>query len=130
MRYVDGKWYMVDNPEDCEARLENIDAIFTGDFSEIKSAIAGMPTNRVKALYGVKAYNGKLYADVYDMFLKNGVTNYTRLAADVEQRKAAGAYPNTEFQLCDFKEYSVDPTDLTAAAPAAQAKNPFDEEPF
>lgn len=130
MRYVDGKWYMVDNPEDCEARLENIDAIFTGDFSEIKSAIAGMPTNRVKALYGVKAYNGKLYADVYDMFLKNGVTNYTRLAADVEQRKAAGAYPNTEFQLCDFKEYSVEPTDLTAAAPAAQAKNPFDEEPF
>ena len=113
---------MVDTPEDCEARLENVEAIFNGDFSETKSAIAGMPTNRVKALYGVKSHNGRWYTDIYDMFLKNGVTNYSKLAADLEQRKASGAYPNTEFEICDLKEYVVTPTDLSTPT---TAKNPI-----
>lgn len=132
-RFVDGKWVTVDGgawckgivPSDCEARLMDIDAIFGGNFKEIKEAIAGMPTNKVKALYGVKSHNGKLYADIYDMFLKNGVTDYAKLAADVEQRKGMGAYPNTEFQICELKEYSVEATDFTSAAPAVQ--NPFND---
>ena len=52
------------------------------------------------------------------MFLKNSVNDYSRLDKDVQDRKNAGAYPTTDFEVGDFKVYNVTATNL-AEAPAA-----------
>lgn len=128
MKYVNEKWVLVDNPADCEARLENIEKYFNGDFSELKNVIALQPNNKVKVLFGVRITDdGKQYQTVYNqMFLKNNVSDYSRLDKDLQERKVNGAYPNTEFETCVLKEYNVEATDFSkptddpfGAAPSA-----------
>ena len=125
MKYVDKKWVMVDNPEDCVARLDNIEKYFSGDYSELREVISLQPNNKVKLLFGVKTNDeGKQYQAVFtQMFLKNGVTDYSRLAKELEDRKAAGAYPTTEFFVGDLKEYTMETTDFSS--PTVEPINPF-----
>ena len=117
MRYNQNekKWYMVDNPQDSECRLDHIEDYFKGDFSELRSAIALQPNNKVKVLFGEKTTDdNKRYQAVYNqMFLKNNITDYSKLDADLQERKAAGAYPTTEFTVGDLKEYDVESTDFS-----------------
>lgn len=115
MKYVNNTWVMVDNPEDCEARLDNIDEYFKGNFKELREAIALQPDNKVKVLFGVRTTDdNKLYQAVYNqMFLKNNITDYSKLDENLQERKAAGAYPTTEFVVGDLKEYNVEATDLS-----------------
>lgn len=115
MKYVNEKWVMVDKPADCEARLEKIADYFKGDFSELRSAIQLQPTNKVKVLFGVRTTDdNKQYQAVYNqMFLKNNITDYSRLDKDLQERKAAGAYSTTEFSVGDLKEYNVEATDFS-----------------
>ena len=56
------------------------------------------------------------------MVLRNGSTNFDRLSKDVNERKEAGAYPTTEFEICELKEYNVEATNF--ATPAGDA-DPF-----
>lgn len=123
MKYVNKKWVMVDKPADCEARLESIAEYFKGDFSELRSAIQLQPNNKVKVLFGVKTTDdNKQYQVVYNkMFLKNNITDYSRLDKDLQERKAAGAYPTTEFIVGDLKEYNVEATDFSSSTNS----NPF-----
>lgn len=125
MKYVNNTWVMVDNPQDCEARLEKIDNYFKNDFSELKSILKLQPNNKVKALFGVRTTeDNKQYQAVYtQMFLKNNITDYSRLDADVKERKNNGAYASTEFEVCDLKEYSVESTDFSGVS---DGKTPFD----
>lgn len=115
MKYVNNTWVMVDNPSDSEARLENIENYFKGDFSELRSVIALQPNNKVKALFGVKLTDdNKQYQTVYtQMFLKNNTTDYSKLDADLQERKNSGAYPNVEFVVGDLREYNVESTDFS-----------------
>ena len=115
MKYVNNTWVMVDNTEDCEARLEHIEDYFKGDFSELREVIALQPTNKIKALFGVRITDdNKQYQAVYNqMFLKNNITDYSKLDKDLQDRKAAGAYPTTEFTVGELKEYNVEATDLS-----------------
>lgn len=115
MKYVNNTWVMVDNPEDCEARLDSIDEYFKGNFKELREAIALQPDNKVKVLFGVRTTDdNKLYQAVYNqMFLKNNITDYSKLDENLQERKAAGAYPTTEFVVGDLKEYNVEATDLS-----------------
>ena len=124
MKYINGSWVMVEHPEECEARLEKIEDYFKGDFSELKAVIALQPKNKVKALFGVRTTDdNRQYQAVYtQMFLKNGVTDYSRLDKDVQERKNAGAYSTTEFEVTDLHEYNVTATDLSK--PSADA-DPF-----
>lgn len=114
MRYNrdNGTWKIVDNPSDSEARLEAISSYFKGDFSELRGAIALQPNNKVKCMFGVRTTeDNKQYQTVYtQMFLRNNSTDYNRLEKDLNERKAAGAYPTTEFSTCNLKEYVVEPT--------------------
>ena len=105
---------LVDNPEDCECRLENIEDYFKGKFNEIKDAINLMPNNKVKVLFGVRTTDeGKQYQDVYTRkFLSNAVSVYDKLAEDVQSNKDNGAYPNTEFVIADLQEYTVQATNF------------------
>lgn len=115
MKYVNNTWVMVDNPEDCEARLEDIAEYFKGNFKELRDVIALQPDNKVKILFGVKTTDdNKQYQAIYNqMFLKNVTTDYSKLDENLQERKAAGAYPTTEFTVCDLKEYNVESTDLS-----------------
>ena len=118
MSYVNGKW--VENPkvkaEECECRLEHISDYFKGDISEIKSITTFQPNNKVKILFGVRnTDDNKQYQAAYvDMFLKNNVTDYSKLDAHMQDRKSNGAYPHTEFKVEDLKEYNVEATDFSA----------------
>lgn len=132
MQYVNKTWVMVKNTEDCEARLEHIADYFKGDFSELKDLIDLQPENRIKVLFGVKTNddNKQFQAVFTQMFLKNFVTNYSKLDAAVQERKNAGAYANTEFAVCDLKEYVVEATNFAAAPdnnpfPPASNDNPW-----
>lgn len=124
MKYVDGKWVMVDNPEDCVARLDCIEKYFAGDYTELKEVINLQPNNKVKILFGVKTNDdGKQYQAVFtQMFLKNGVRDYSKLAKELEDRKAAGAYPTTEFFIGALKEYTTEATNFSSSTPVV---NPF-----
>ena len=111
-KYVDGKWILVDNPSDCEARLDNIEKFFAGDFKELKEIMSYQPNNKVKVLFGVRTTDdGKQYQAAYtQMVLRNGTTDFSKLDADLQERKNSGAYPTTEFKVVPLEEYNVNPT--------------------
>ena len=120
---------LVDNPQDCECRLENIEDYFKGKFNEIKDAINLMPNNKIKVLFGVRTTDeGKQYQDVYTRkFLSNTVSVYDKLAEDVQTNKDNGAYPNTEFVVADLQEYTVQATNFNNTN-NNNGDMPFDEE--
>lgn len=120
---------LVDNPQDCECRLENIEDYFKGKFNEIKGAINLMPNNKIKVLFGVRTTDeGKQYQDVYTRkFLSNTVSIYDKLAEDVQTNKDNGAYPNTEFVVADLQEYTVQATNFNNTN-NNNGDMPFDEE--
>lgn len=112
-KFVDGKpTGLIDNPAEAEAGLENIENYFKGDFSELKEIMSYQPNNKVKLCFGVKTTDdGKQYQDVFiQMSLKNGNSRYDKLEKAIEERKAMGGYPHTEFAVCDLKEYTVEAT--------------------
>lgn len=119
MEYKNGTWIMKENPANYECRLENVAKYFNGDISEVKDAIALMPNNKVKLLYGVRTNDeGKQYQAIYNqMILRNSSSNYDKLAKDVAERKENGAYPSTEFEVCVLKEYNVAASNLSESAP-------------
>lgn len=111
-KYVDGKWVLVDNPSECEARLDGIDKFFAGDFKELKEIMSYQPNNKIKVLFGVRTTDdGKQYQAAYtQMVLRNGVTDFSKLDADLQERKNAGAYSTTEFEIHPIREYNVEAT--------------------
>lgn len=112
--YKNGSWVMVEDPQYSECRLDTIEDFFKNDFSSLSEAIAYQPENKVKVLFGVKHTDKGDYQDVYNRkFLRNGVGNYTSLAKEVEEAKARGSYPDTEFEVVPVKEYKVASTDVS-----------------
>lgn len=109
-----GEWSMHATPTECEASLECIENYFKGDFSELEQIISLQPNNKVKVLFGVRTTDdNKQYQTVYTQkFLRNNASDYSKLDAEIQDRKNAGAYPNTEFVVCDFKEYNVEATNF------------------
>lgn len=138
MKYnqTEKKWYMVDNPQDSECRLDHIEDYFKGDFSELKAALSLQPTNKVKILFGIRTdAEGKQFQTAFtQMFLKNSVSDYSKLSTYVQERKNAGAYATTEFDITDFHEYSITSSvfsdnNSTAPDPFATSATPWDKEP-
>ena len=119
---------LVDNPQDCECRLEHIEDYFKGKFSEIRDAINLMPNNKIKVLFGVRTTDeGKQYQDIYTrMFLNNATNSYDKLSQDVQNNKDNGAYPNTEFVIADLQEYTVEATNFNNIS--NDGEMPFDGE--
>lgn len=130
-RKASGEVVEIPNKADAEARLDKIDNYFKGDYSELREAISLQPKNRVKGLFGVRTTeDGKQYQAVYTQkFLKNSVTDYSRLDAELQERKAAGAYPTTEFEVCDLKEYTIEPTDFNNN-PEPSSDMPMQDSPW
>ena len=137
MKYdrANNKWYLVDNPQDSECRLDEIEKYFKGDFTELRSAIALQPTNKVKILYGVRTTDdNKQYQTTYTrMTLKNSVTDYSKLDADVmemKSRSTSASVAQTEYRVDDFQEYKVEATPITESTATTESSDlPFDD-PF
>lgn len=132
MEYINEKWSMIAEPEKAEVRLDHISDYFKNDFSEVKEIITYQPKNKVKVLFGVRTTeDNKQYQAVYtQMFLRNNTNKYTSLSEDVQSRKNAGAYPNTEFEICPLKVYENKPTDFNTESapddlPFGADSNPF-----
>jgi len=119
--YINGSWVLKDNADDFVFGLEHIKDYFTGDFSEIKEAIALQPNNKVKLLYGVRTTDeGKQYQAVCTrngMVLHNsaGSNALAKLEKELANAKDRGSYANTEFIVQELKEQDVQPTDLSSA---------------
>ena len=123
-KYIDGKWVMndADKLKDSEAALENIADYFKGDVSELKTIISYQPKNKLKVLFGVRnTDDNKQYQTVYTkMFLKNGVSDYSKLDKNVKETQDAGALSTSVFDCTDFHEYVVESTTF-----APQGEMPF-----
>jgi hypothetical protein len=114
-RKANGEVVELKDKTEAEARLDHIEDYFKGDFAELKNVISLQPNNKVKVLFGVRnTEDNKQYQAVYtQMFLKNNVNDYSRLDKDLQDRKNAGAYPTTEFRVCELTEYTVEATDFS-----------------
>ena len=130
--YINDSWVLKDNADDFLFGLEHIKDYFSGNFSEIKEALALQPNNKVKLLYGVcTTDDGKQYQAVATrngMVLHNsaGSSAISRLAKDLANAKAAGSFSNTEFAVQELAEYAVAATDLTSAPVAVEASSSSD----
>lgn len=126
-RDANGNVVELKDKSEAEARLDKISNYFNGDTSELKEVVALQPNNKVRVLFGVRTTDdGKQYQAVYTQkFLKYGNTNYASLEKEVNDRKANGAYPTTEFKVCDLQEYTVEATDLSKPV-----ENDVDDLPF
>lgn len=105
---------LIDHPEQAEARLDKIEDYFKNNFSELKKIIKLQPKNRVKVMFGVRTTEeGKQYQAVYTkMTLKLGVTDYSKLDEDLQNRISNGAFSSTEFSIDPIHEYTVEATDF------------------
>lgn len=119
--------------EECECRFDNLANVFKGDFSEIKDALGFQPTNKVKALLGVRtdAESGKMYQVVYTRkFLSNAATNYSSLDKEIQEMianaVANGRTLSTEYDVKPVHEYVVTPTQFVASETTSNNDMPFD----
>ena len=119
--YVNGSWVKKDNADDFLFGLEHIKDYFSGNFSEIKDAIALQPNNKVKLLYGVRTKDdGKqrqTIATRSGMVLHNsaGSKALEKLEKDLANAKNNGSYASTDFRVQELSEYSVEPTNFSSA---------------
>lgn len=102
------------DPKSCECSFEHLENIFKGDLSEIKEVLALQPNNSVYILWGIRnADGGRQYQTVFtDKFLSGKTQSFTAFSTVLNERKAAGAYPTSEFEVCPLKEYEVKPSDI------------------
>lgn len=133
-RYIDGKWVMndADKLPDSEAMLEHINDYFKGDISELKTIISYQPNNKVKVLFGVRTTDdNKQYQTAYTrMFLKNGVTDYSKLDKDVKQTQEAGALSTSEFDCTELHEYIVESTNFATSNSDNELPFPSESNPL
>ena len=125
-----------DKPEECECRLdvETFEKFFKGDFSEIKDILGFQPTNKIKVCLGVRtdANSGKLFQSVYTKkFISNAATNYSSIDKMLQEDASYAAENNkvlnTEYSAETVHEYSVTPTNFSAASENAPSGDmPFD----
>lgn len=119
--YVNDSWVKKENADDFLFSLEHVKDYFSGDFSEVKDAIALQPNNKVKLLYGVRTTDeGKQYQTIATrsgMVLYNsaGSKALEKLEKDLANAKNNGSYASTDFRVQELSEYSVEPTNFSSA---------------
>lgn len=102
--------------ENAKLCLEDVQNYFKGNFSEVKDAIALMPNNKVKLLFGVRTNDeGKQFQDVNAEVFMSARSNSTKTMEKViNEAKAAGRYANTEYDFNPIHEYNPQPTEFKA----------------
>lgn len=125
--YKDGKWVMKSNPEDSEVSLD-MEALFKGNVTELQELVKLASAYLVKAAVGITTGEGRQYQDVFTRkFVKNAVTDYSKVDAAITGFQAAGGAPNTEFSVEPLHENVVEATQFT---PKTDATAPAGDMPF
>lgn len=108
-----------EHPENCVCSFDHMENFFKGDLSELKNVIGFQPKNSVYVLFGIRTTpDNKQYQTVFtEQFLSGRAQSFTAFQRRLDERKSAGAYSNTEFEVCPLKEYIVKPTPIPAAVP-------------
>ena len=130
--YVNGAWVKNDNADNLKFGFtpDDIKKLFTGDFKDLKDAIALQPNNRIKLLYGVQTNSeGKQFQNVCtrgNLILSNSskATALEKMRADLAKAKQNGLYANIDYRVQELQEYSVAPTNLET--PVDDSNLPFD----
>lgn len=127
MKYVNSTWIMIENPSDAECRFDSITDWFNGKFTDIKDINTLMPDNKIKVLFGVRtADNGNQYQDYFNRyFMSNGSSSFDKMKKELTTATTNGAYPNTEFEVCTIKEYTVNETPVSDNVFDAPATDDF-----
>lgn len=129
--YIDGSW--VPNPKfqpsQCEARLDNIDTLFNGDYSELKNLVKLLPENKIWVLFGVRHNDeGKAFQCVFgrhfETYVKNRNPKFDKFHAAVDEVKATGFGANEEYSFNLLSEYTVESTNFEETP--VQENNPWD----
>ena len=109
--YKDGKWVMKEDPSDSEVSLA-IGDLFKGNVKEIAELIKLAANYAVKAAVGIRTTDeGKQYQQVFTRkFVKNGVTDYSKLDAVIAEFKSNGGAPNTDYDCTPLHENVVEET--------------------
>lgn len=114
---------LIDNPAEAEVLPDHIEDYFKGDFSELKEIFGYQPDNKVKICFGVRTTeDNKQYQAAYTrMFLKNNISDYSKLDAEIASAKANGGLQTTEFDCTELHEYQVTPSTFNPAGAAMPA---------
>lgn len=109
--YKEGKWVMKDDPSDSEVSL-NLGDLFKGNVKEIAELVKLATNYAVKAAVGIRTTDeGKQYQQVFTRkFVKNGVTDYSKLDAVIAEFKSNGGAPNTDYDCTPLHENMVEET--------------------
>lgn len=109
--YKEGKWVMKEDPSDSEVSL-NLGDLFKGNVKEIAELIKLAANYAVKAAVGIRTTDeGKQYQQVFTRrFVKNGVTDYSKLDAVIAEFKSNGGAPNTDYDCTPLHENVVEET--------------------
>lgn len=116
--YKDGKWTMKEDPSDSEVSL-NMEALFKGNVKELKELVALAAAYIVKGAVGIRTVdneNGtRQYQAVFTRkFVKNAVTDYSKIDAAIADFQSNGGAPGTEFSTQPLHENIVEATSFTA----------------
>lgn len=132
--YINGAYVKKEAAEAAKAefKLENVKDYFSGDFSELKQALAMQPNNKVKLLYGVRTTeDGKQYQTVCtrgELILRNYADSRAmeKAARRLASAKQAGSYASTDYRVVPLQEWEIAPTDLNNT-PSTPDDLPFPE---
>jgi hypothetical protein len=129
--YKNGSWVLKPTADDSKFMLEHIKDYFSGDFSEIKEAIACQPNNKIKLLYGVRTTeDNRQYQTVctrHNLMLRNNAPDSVvqRAASELARIKNNGGLANTEYKVQELQEYTLEPTNLNPAPAIGEDDLPF-----
>ena len=110
--------------------LDNVDALFNGDFSEVRDAIMGAPKNAYKLCFGVRIKNdGTLQQAVYTRVpIALSDTKYADLNASLISDATANPprHADTFYKASNLEKYQAAPTDYSTVPeqPEAQVEAP------
>lgn len=111
----------------------NIDfkTLFNGNVSELTSLVELAKPYAVKVAVGIRTVTNdkgtRQYQQIYNnMFLKNSVTDFSRIDKSIKDDKDQGRYPDTEFSSLPLHMDVVEATEFDALGnDAAPADNPW-----
>jgi len=105
------------NQCECGFSVEELQAMFKGDFTCVKDAIALQPNNQIKVLFGIKTKDNKEFQDIYtDFVMRSNASNASassKFQEKVEEAKNNGGLQDRIYEFCPLKEYVVEATDFT-----------------
>lgn len=120
-------------PEECEVCFDNINKIFDGDFTEITTALAFQPNNKIKILCGIRTdpESGRMYQHVCTRAFAKPWDNKEKVFTkevnnELMYAATSGRSLNIQYEVCPIKEYVVTPTNIEPTVSAA----PVVDDPF